>query len=130
MASWTLGSARRLVQGTPQWRFDALEELKERLHREKALDELQQSLSTIREAEVFTERTLERTASRTTEKWTRMHFASHARWSEFGWSGEAAQASAHAHVPNDEKEIRRWLTAAILYIRSELAQSDPTNLSV
>jgi len=125
ITSWRPGTLGWQAPGAghPHWQFDALAELEERFRRERTLAELEELLSSSAETQDFGQQALREAASRPfVQTWTRMHFPSQAQWGEFGWDGDIEQVGVHAHAPTNEKQIRQWLTAAILYLRNELAR--------
>jgi hypothetical protein len=89
--SWQAGTVGWQAPGAghPHWQFDALSDIEARFARVAAAAELATSLAGESELEEFGEEPLRGMVfSLPSRAWTRMHFASQARWSEIGWNGD------------------------------------------
>ncbi len=107
--------------GHPHWQLDAFVEIDRRAARARDIEQIVRSLTTEGDIEEFGVEPFQPVVAIPPDwTWTRMHFAAHARWSDIGWDGDPTRTEAHAHAPTNAAQIRQWLTASILYIRSEL----------
>ena len=121
--SWRAGAFGWQTPGAgyPHWQFDAVVEIERRAARAREIDQIVKSLRTESDIQEFGVEPIQPVVTIPPDRtWTRMHFAAHARWSEIGWDGDPTRTDVHAHAPTSAAQIRRWLTASILYIRNEL----------
>jgi hypothetical protein len=126
LAEWSEGKIGWQAEGAghPHWQFDALQAYVSADARQRDVGRLLEVLSTggIEEFGADDLPAVRELAFGDEEEvaWTRMHFASLARWSSLPWRGDAADIASHANAPDDPRDIRNWVTSVIYYAKHEL----------